>query len=200
MNGNILKITLGLRIFPDLNATNRAKKLNIALRTYYKYCDFATVYCEDLLKLLTPDQICILSGTELSILQYLLTADLSKNNTYHCMNCVITDNTFRLATQKFKEMGIFKLPERVIAPPKQAKRVKSVIKRTVKNCENCHWRFGNNCAVKYPGAVTCVKKTDKCLKWESIKIGLPHDENSASFGNVYTDGIDFTNSIGGYEN
>lgn len=80
------------------------------------------------------------------------------------------------------------------------KRKRSTKEKNTKSCKTCNWHFENKCAVKTPGTTCEVESEDLCLKWESIKIEQDYDENSGSFGSIYSNGIDFSESIGGYKN
>ena len=72
-------------------------------------------------------------------------------------------------------------------------------KCAVKSCQTCNWYTEGTCSVVSPGKTLPVDLLDCCLKFERLKLNEINTNSGGNLGSIYTDGIDFSETIGGYD-
>jgi hypothetical protein len=103
----ILKIALGIRAFPGASRQELANRLNTHLKTISTYFYEAEMVSRSWLPtLVTPEQLQILSGADLTVLYYLYTAEPGNKVHHHCYNVNMCDKTFEKALRNLRAMQL----------------------------------------------------------------------------------------------
>jgi predicted MarR family transcription regulator len=103
----VIKIAIGIRMFPNLKAKQLAEQLKMPIKAIYTYYSQAEMYSRSWIpNLVTPEQLVQLSGAELTVLYYLYTAEPQLKISAHAFELGMADKTFSKALKKLREMDL----------------------------------------------------------------------------------------------
>lgn len=107
MSYSVIKIAVGIRMFPNLKAKQLAEQLGISPRTIYTYYSQAEMYSRSWLpNLVTAEQLTQLSGADLAVLYYLYTAEPSLKITAHAYNLGMCSKAFGASLRNLRELEL----------------------------------------------------------------------------------------------
>lgn len=107
MSYSVIKIAIGIRMFPNLKAKQLAEQLKMPIKAIYTYYSEAEMYSRSWIpNLVTPEQLVQLSGVELTVLHYLYTAEPGLKISVHCFKLGMADKTFSKALRKLRELDL----------------------------------------------------------------------------------------------
>jgi predicted transcriptional regulator len=106
---NVIKIALGIRMYPELKAKELAKTINVSLKSIYTLYSEAEMYSRCYIpNLVTKEQLRELSGSDLTVLYYLYTAEKGKKREFHLYELNIAERTFRKSLTNLRKYGLIK--------------------------------------------------------------------------------------------
>jgi predicted MarR family transcription regulator len=112
----VIKIAIGIRMFPNLKAKQLAEQLKMPIKAIYTYYSQAEMYSRSWIpNLVTPEQLVQLAGTELTVLYYLYTAEPGQKISVHAFNLNMAEKTFCKALRKLRQLKL--IPEGVNGKP-----------------------------------------------------------------------------------
>lgn len=101
---SVMKIALGIRMYPGLKAKELSKEINVSLRNLYALYAEADMYSRSWLpNLVTKEQLRELSGSALTVLYYLYTAEKGRKREYHIYELKMSERTFRKALRQLRD-------------------------------------------------------------------------------------------------
>jgi predicted MarR family transcription regulator len=108
----VIKIAIGIRMFPNLKAKQLAEQLKMPIKAIYTYYSQAEMYSRSWIpNLVTPEQLVQLSGAELTVLYYLYTAEPQLKISAHAFELGMADKTFSKCLRKLRQLQL--IPEGV---------------------------------------------------------------------------------------
>lgn len=107
MSYSVIKIAIGIRMFPNLKAKQLAEQLKMPIKAIYTYYSQAEMYSRSWIpNLVTAEQLTQLSGAELTVLYYLYTAQPGLKISAHAFDLGMSDKTFGKALRKLRELDL----------------------------------------------------------------------------------------------
>jgi predicted MarR family transcription regulator len=104
---SVIKIAIGIRMFPHLKAKQLAEQIKMPIKAIYTHYSEAEMYARSWIpNLVTPEQLVQLSGVELTVLHYLYTAEPSLKVAEHCFRLGMSDKTFQKSLRKLRELDL----------------------------------------------------------------------------------------------
>lgn len=101
---NVMKIAIGMRMYPGLKVKELSKEINVSLRSMYTLYAEADMYSRSWLpNLVTKEQLRELSGSSLTVLYYLYTAEKGHKRDYHIYELKMSERTFRKAIKQLRQ-------------------------------------------------------------------------------------------------
>jgi len=104
---SVIKIAIGIRMFPHLTGKQLAAQLKMPLRTFYTHYGEAEMYARSWIpNLVTAEQLVQLSGAELTVLHYLYTAEPNLKISAHAHNLGMSDKTLQKSLRKLRQLEL----------------------------------------------------------------------------------------------
>jgi predicted MarR family transcription regulator len=103
----ILKIALGIHMYPNYRAFYLSEMIGEPIKSIYTYYTEAEMVSQSWLpNLITPEQLKVLSGSDLTVLYYLYTADPDTKILTHCFNVNMAERTFKKALRNLRRENL----------------------------------------------------------------------------------------------
>jgi predicted MarR family transcription regulator len=103
----VLKIALGIRMYPNYRAYPLAEMLGEPIKSIYTYYAEAEMVSRSWLpNLVTAEQLKRLSGSDLTVLYYLYTAEPRQKIIAHCFNVNMAERTFKKALSRLRKENL----------------------------------------------------------------------------------------------
>lgn len=107
MSYSVIKIAIGIRMFPNLKAKQLAEQLKMPIKAIYTHYSEAEMYSRSWIpNLVTLEQLIQLSGAELTVLHYLYTAEPNLKIVTHAFKLGMSDKTFMKCLRKLRELEL----------------------------------------------------------------------------------------------
>jgi predicted MarR family transcription regulator len=103
----VIKIAIGIRMFPELKSKQLAEQLKIPIKAIYTYYAQASMYARSWIpNLVTAEQLVELTGTQLTVLHYLYTADPDLKIIAHAHCLGMSAKAFNCSLKKLRELDL----------------------------------------------------------------------------------------------